>query len=79
MPKEIIRNASQVGDDDQYRVDVRWNRKLYCQIATVKDPDAYRGEGARAEGFFVDLDRDALNRLIRVLRKARDQAYGSDA
>jgi hypothetical protein len=27
----------------------------------------------------VDLDRPAINGLIRLLRKARDQAYGTDA
>lgn len=27
---------------------------------------------------FADLDRDGINRLIRVLRRARNQAFGSD-
>lgn len=27
----------------------------------------------------VDLSREQINRLIRTLRKARDQAYGADA
>ena len=31
------------------------------------------------EGLWSDLNRDGINRLIRVLRKARDQAYGVDA
>lgn len=31
-----------------------------------------------AEGFYVDLDRAGINRLIRNLRRARDQAFGRD-
>ena len=30
-------------------------------------------------GLFVQLDRHGINRLIRTLRKARDDAFGSDA
>lgn len=30
-------------------------------------------------GWYVDLDREQINRLIRVLRRARDAAYGADA
>ena len=29
-------------------------------------------------GQYVQLDRPAINRLIRVLRRARDQAFGKD-
>lgn len=31
-----------------------------------------------AEGFYVTLDRNAVNALIRHLRRARDQAFGRD-
>jgi len=34
---------------------------------------------ATYNGIWSTLDRDAVNRLIRVLRKARDQAFGADA
>jgi len=30
-------------------------------------------------GWFMQLDRAGINRLIRVLRRARDQAFGEDA
>jgi hypothetical protein len=30
------------------------------------------------DGWHVDLDRDRVNALIRVLRRARDQAFGRD-
>jgi hypothetical protein len=38
-------------------------------------------EGERAEQWgpiSIDLDRQQINRLIRVLRRARDEAYGRD-
>lgn len=31
-----------------------------------------------ASGFYVSLDRNGINDLIRKLRKARNQAYGPD-
>lgn len=34
-------------------------------------------DGART-GFFVQLDRQGINQLIRNLRRARDQAFGRD-
>jgi hypothetical protein len=30
-------------------------------------------------GWFVTLNRDGINRLIRALRRARDEALGADA
>jgi hypothetical protein len=40
-----------------------------------EDVDCPQGEA----GWFVQLDRDGCNRLIRTLRRARDQAFGADA
>lgn len=31
-----------------------------------------------ADGFYVTMDRDGINKLIRNLRRARDQAFGRD-
>lgn len=78
MPKEIIRNASQLGTDDQCHTEIRWNRAGYVQLATVKKADDYHKDGA-VDGWFVDMDRSSLNELIRVARRARDQAFGADA
>lgn len=57
-------------------VHVGWSKDRYVEVgvgafsaATEFDSDAH----------FTDLDRDGINRLIRALRKARDQAYGADA
>lgn len=38
----------------------------------MKDPDGF-------EALDLNLDRDGINRFIRLLRKARDQAFGADA
>lgn len=47
--------------------------------------DPKTGEGTKPgtaftlfNGWHVDLDRNRLNQLIRVLRTARDQAFGRD-
>lgn len=65
-------------------VDVRWGREQgYVQVVT-KAEDAWGGrwsedEGSHfTDGMFVDLDRTGINRLIRNLRRARDQAFGRD-
>lgn len=66
-------------------VDVRWNREGgYVQIVTR----AQRADGGRVaddspdshvtDGMYVDLDRAGINRVIRNLRRARDQAFGRD-
>lgn len=65
-------------------VDVRWSRDGgFVQVVTkAEDPFGGRAtddEGASyLDGMFVDLDRAAINGLIRNLRRARDQAFGRD-
>lgn len=58
-----------------YRVAVGWGTNDYVQIASV-DPSAE--PYSLAAGLWVDLDRKGINDLIRLLRKARDRAYGRD-
>lgn len=53
-------------------------------IIEIGDPEFDQGPpdfeaGQLCRGFAVMLDRDGINRLIRMLRKARDQAFGTDA
>lgn len=31
-----------------------------------------------SQGLYVDLDREGINKLVRNLRRARDQAFGRD-
>lgn len=44
------------------------------------DPESSNGyPSTPCTGFAVMLDRDGINRTIRMLRRARDAAFGSDA
>lgn len=76
MPKEIIKNV--VGGDTD--VKIGWSREAgYLQIATVAPQGRELNSTIpEANGWHVDLDRDTINQLIRVLRKARTQIYGKD-
>lgn len=58
-----------------FRAEVCWGTNDYVQVATV-NPDAPLG--TVESGLYVDLDRRGINDLIRLLRKARDRAYGRD-
>lgn len=42
-------------------------------------PTAEEDETGKYLSQFASFDRAALNRMIRTLRRARDQAYGADA
>lgn len=70
-------------------VEVAWSREPagHVQVAAK----LFNDDGSQAmtkdeadrrklwsQGFYVDLDRDGINRLIRNLRRARDQAFGKD-
>jgi hypothetical protein len=74
MPKENIYLVDQRTDT---KVQVGWDRNntgAPLQIGVV--PIDYAGPGATDErGLFTDLDRTAVNRLIRVLQKARGEHY----
>lgn len=91
MPKEFIHNAyfgqtAQVVNPDGTEtptaidssvIKIGWGRDSnHCEIAIVADPDS---DTAEFEARHSQLDRAAINRLIRTLRKARDAAFGSDA
>jgi hypothetical protein len=64
-------------------VEVRWSRNQHVQVVS-KATDPHDGRvtddaGVHyTDGFHVDLDRHAINQLIRNLRRARDQAFGRD-
>lgn len=89
MPKEIIRDGA-----DQFHVIVGWQRDCDVQVGiqtsdgrpigehlTVTEADDNGVTISRPAGFdslWGSLNRAALNELIRVLRKARDAAYGRD-
>lgn len=82
MPKQYIGPADELNDN---RVKVGWSREAgHVQIATVNPEgetvsDFDGTDEMRVEaGWAVDLDRSGVNDLIRVLRRARDQAFGRD-
>ena len=82
-------------DNPSPHVEVVWGRDTFAQVAVcyddrpVVEPEVVgkndpTGSGltltyAVPRGLWCDLDRAGINRLIRTLRKARDQAYGADA
>ena len=92
MPKEHVKSRydgepvmiTKVGSSDPpvwsdplpaFRIEVGWDRHGFVQVATT-DPEAELG--TRESGLYVDIDRNGVNDLIRLLRKARDQAFGRD-
>ena len=90
MPAEHVYGEQTILEDSDEApmvpiVDVRWGREGgYVQVVT-KATDAHGGRLAGespdthfTDGMYVDLGRDAINRLIRNLRRARDQAFGRD-
>lgn len=76
MPKEII-NCYR--DEMTVQVELGWAKENgEVQIATTNF-GIEAGPGDPARGWYVTLDRHGINRLIRSLRKARDQSFGVDA
>lgn len=87
MPKDYVitaatnRRADELGGPRE-AVRVGWERDRLVQIATVSkagvEGSASPLEAQVDQGQFVDLDRQSINHLIRVLKRARDQAFGRD-
>lgn len=79
MPKEVIydKYGPQLisSDPKVFNVNVGWSLGGEVQVATVDDAQPM---GTVESGLYVTLDRDGINKLIKALRKARDQAYGKD-
>lgn len=77
--------ASEVSDD--VCVSVGWNRSGWVQV-TLETPTKHLAQVLASYAndnvgdavvYSETLSREEVNKLIRTLRKARDQAYGSDA
>lgn len=80
MPKEYFgdRHTAQTEEPLPFAV-IGWERDHgEVQLGVLQGGDFDEGKENRP-GFFVSLDRNAINRAIRVLRRARDAAYGADA
>lgn len=79
MPKENV-NSDMEGTT---RIEVSWQHDAYIQLTTA----LRREEPATAEhpnhvaydtGAYVSLDRHGINRLIQILRRARNAVFGKD-
>jgi hypothetical protein len=86
MPKEYIEDRwaghddASVADGSPTRVKVGWSKEgEHVEIATVAPDEAELQPTPEGNGWFVQLDRSGINRLIHTLRRARDAAYGKDA
>lgn len=56
---------------------VRWNRGMcLVELGVAKIEISTHDE---SDPQYMTLDRSDINRLIRALRRARDQAFGADA
>jgi hypothetical protein len=86
MPRELLSVSGLT--QDPVAIDVAWGRGTHVQMATLSHPELPSLSGSleftttpdepTRQGFYVDMSRESINRLIRVLRKARDQAFGVD-
>lgn len=77
MPKEVIHDNTVYADgrSTPLAVEISWGVNDYVQLASVNlQAERYTPEA----GFYTDLDRPMINKVIKVLRRARDQAYGPD-
>jgi hypothetical protein len=71
-------------------IHVGWNRAGWVQLSLEADPSYFRFVADNPDGAPFDdgsqgtsayspvLNRVEINKLIRALRRARDQAYGRD-
>lgn len=77
MPKENITVTGEPGDS----LAVEWGRNDKVRLHVTADLDAlaYGDDTITSVHTYLVLGRASVNHLIRVLRKARDSAYGADA
>lgn len=84
MPKEVVYNSEIFREHDPSKasmVELHWGRDSdYVQIATtVREGSTHEPVTEEVQaGWFINLDRKGINKLIRDLRKARDQSFGVD-
>jgi len=80
MPKEIIYDSA-----GMYDAVVGWSPDQYVQVGiqthsgrTLAETLGAGDNPAQFTGLWGTFDRDGLNRLIKMLRHAREAAYGKD-
>ena len=77
MPNEVIIRGSDA------QLTVQWGKPGNLDPAVILSSwrETYLPDGSHADWdpkSAWNLDRKSINKLIRVLRRARDQAYGRD-
>ena len=84
MPKESVYDCINYFNETRDKTviaEVSWGRDSESvQLATLLvAPSTHTRFTEEVEGgWFINLDRKGINKLIRDLRKARDQAFGED-
>jgi hypothetical protein len=81
MPREYVYTdfAGNGETAPQMAVSVGWQKEDhggYVQLATIENGKEHSFDPS--SGLYISLDRRQINHVIRLLRKARDQAYGRD-
>lgn len=76
-PQKLSENGGPEFLDERHVPQVIWQRDQFVQLGVVPElsPDAHQ-VGDRL--FTGELDRAQINSLIRILKRARDSAYGAD-
>lgn len=78
MPKEIV-GSKHPEDHPGLVLQIRWGRdSAHVEVATVNEDGAELEPTPEGNGWFVQLSRYGINEAIRILRRARDQAFGKD-
>lgn len=78
MPKERILSLP-IDDTLTPIVQITWGRDSeHVQLATLNSDGVELEPTPEGNGWFVSLSRNGINQMIRILRRARDQAYGRD-
>lgn len=82
MPKEQVHSRfAREYPATEASLSIGWGRDSeHVEVATIHpDEGAVLHPTPEGNGWFVQLDRNGINRAIRALRRARDQAFGADA
>lgn len=75
MPKETFYPTEPDHEGPDERLQVDWHREQLETVYLTMVQDLPNGVAAPVT---IDLDRSGMNRLIKTLKKARDQTYGAD-
>lgn len=80
MPKEYI-YGQDISPDGETRQEAKitWSKEEdggIVQMTVFRSDGTYESEHELPQ--YMTLERSTINRMINVLRRARDQAYGAD-